>query len=144
MADTPVTVKVHYTGRLEDGKIFDSSEGRDPLEFQLGSGMVIPGFDKGVAALKVGESTTITIPAEEAYGMHDDSLIQKASVSEIPNGESLPVGERVVFQTEHGPLPALVKSIEDGIVTFDFNHELAGKTLIFDLTLVERSDSLII
>lgn len=132
-------VKVHYTGRLEDGTVFDSSEGKDPMVFNQGAGQVIPGFEEAVAALEVGQKTTVTLPPEKAYGQRDESLIQQAPVDQIPDADKLPVGEYIYFEGPGGmPVPALVQKIEDGIAYFDFNPELAGKTLIFDLELIDR------
>jgi len=134
------TVYVHYTGHLLDGEQFDSSAGREPLAFTLGGGMVIPGFDAAVADLELGEKTTVTIPADEAYGPHSDELIQR-----VPRdffGDELPeVGWVVQLQSPDGQvIAASIESIEDDEVALDLNHPLAGQDLVFDLELVDISD----
>jgi peptidylprolyl isomerase len=130
------TVKVNYRGTLSDGTEFDSSEGREPLEFVVGSGQVIPGFDGAVLGLESGESVTVTIPAAEAYGDHDDQGLQQFPVSSFPSAPEVgwavelsgPGGERV---------PAVVAEVDDEFVMLDFNHPLAGQDLTFEITLVE-------
>lgn len=134
-------VAVEYTGTLEDGSQFDSNVGKEPLEFILGSGMMIPGFEKAVQDMSVGESKTVRLSPEEAYGEYQEALIQEAPVDQIPNSNELPVGETVYFQSPDGrPIPAKVLSVNDKIARFDFNHELAGKTLIFDIKLISSHD----
>lgn len=119
-------VKVHYKGTLTDGTVFDSSEGREPLSFVLGQGHVIPGFDKGVEGMEIGESKTINIPCAEAYG----DVVKDAQV-QIPAGERL-----VLLHPSTGePMPVTIVSAENGVLTLDGNHPLAGKDLTFDLTL---------
>ncbi len=132
------TVQVHYTGRLEDGSVFDSSDGRDPLEFQLGSGMVIPGFDQGLTGMSVGEKKTIHIPAEEAYGPVNEEMILQIERSQIPPDLPLELGMQLnMHQDGNGQVvPVKVVEVTDESVTLDANHELAGKDLIFDLELV--------
>jgi len=131
------TVHVHYTGRLLDGSQFDSSADGDPLVFSLGSGMVIPGFDAAVADLEVGGKTTVTIPADEAYGPHEDGLVQMVP-KDFFQGESPEVGWVVQLQSPDGAIMAAsIEDISDEGVTLDLNHPLAGQDLIFDLELVE-------
>lgn len=139
MSNEGKKVKVHYTGTLDDGSKFDSSVDRgEPIEFTCMAGMMIPGFDAAVKDLAVGETKTVHIPAAEAYGEYNEELIQKIPVSQIPNGEQLPVGQTIYMQGPGGqPFPVFVKEIVDGIATFDMNHELAGKDLNFEITLVE-------
>ncbi|MDO5044143.1 MAG: peptidylprolyl isomerase [Coriobacteriia bacterium] len=128
---------VRYTGTLEDGTQFDSNVGKDPLEFPLGCGMMIPGFEKAVADMEVGEKKKVTIPAADAYGEFDEELVQQAPVENIPNADQLPVGETIYFTGPDGqPVPARVLDISDGIAYFDFNHELAGKNLTFEIELL--------
>jgi len=130
-------VHVNYTGRLVDGSKFDSSEGREPLVFVLGNGMVIPGFDAAVADLEVGEKTTVTIPVEEAYGPHEEGLVQMVP-KDFFQGESPEVGWVVQLQSPDGAvMAASIESITDEGVTLDLNHPLAGQELTFDLELVE-------
>ena len=142
MAQAGQNVFVHYKGSLEDGTVFDSSEGRDPLEFVAGSGQVIPGFENAVLALEIGESVTVTIPAAEAYGEYSEEGLQIVPIDQIPNADQLPVGKKIYFTGPGGePFAAKVLKIEDDMVHFDFNHELAGKDLTFDLTLVDAKDA---
>ena len=131
-------VKVHYTGTLSDGTQFDSSEGKDPLEFTVGAGQMIKGFDNAVRGMKVGETKTVTIPAAEAYGERKDSLVITFDLSEIPDGMSLKVGDTVPLQTTSGGyVNGTVTAVSDTDVTVDANHRLAGKDLTFEITLVE-------
>jgi len=131
------TVHVHYTGRLLDGSEFDSSAGREPLVFTLGNGMVIPGFDAAVADLEVGEKTTVTIPVDEAYGPHEEGLVQTVP-KDFFQGESPEVGWVVQLQSPDGAIMAAsIEAISDEGVTLDLNHPLAGQDLVFDLELVE-------
>ena len=132
------TVKVHYTGKLDDGTVFDSSEGRDPLEFELGAGRVIPGFEAGVTGMEVGEKKTVVIPPDEAYGPADDQLIQTIERSQIPDDIPMEEGLQLQSQTPDGQMMVVtVVSFDDDNVTLNANHPLAGKTLTFDLELVE-------
>ncbi len=132
-------VKVHYTGRLEDGTVFDSSEGRDPLAFTVGAGQMIPGFDKGVLDLEVGEKKTVTLPPEEAYGQPQENMILTIETTKVFPPEIDPkVGEQYNLQRKDGgALPVTVTKVEGETVTLDANHHLAGKTLIFDIEVVE-------
>lgn len=130
------TVHVHYRGTLSDGSEFDSSAGREPLEFVVGSGQVIPGFDEAVRGLEPGESLTVTIPAAEAYGERQPEGLQKFPLSAFPSPPE--VGWAVELGGPNGErIPATVAEIGDDEVTLDFNHPLAGEDLTFELTLVE-------
>ncbi|GAB4351874.1 MAG: peptidylprolyl isomerase [Gammaproteobacteria bacterium] len=131
------TVRVHYTGRLDDGTVFDSSQGRDPLEFTLGSGQVIPGFDEAVTGMEVGESSTITIDPENAYGPRHEEMVQKVARSDIPAEIDLTVGMQLQASGPGGEMVVTVVELSDETVTLDANHPLAGKALTFDLELVE-------
>lgn len=132
------TVKIHYTGTLSDGSTFDSSAGRDPLEFTLGSGQVIPGFDKAVTGMSVGESKTVEIPAADAYGAHNPEGRQAIPRDQVPDTIPLEVGTRLQVQTADGrPLPVTIAEVTDEAVVLDANHPLAGKDLTFDIELVE-------
>ena len=135
-------VKVHYTGTLDDGTKFDSSLDRgEPLEFTCMAGQMIPGFDAAVETMEQGETKSVHIPAADAYGERNEELVQRVPVDQIPNADQLPVGQTVYMLGPGGqPFPVFVKSIEEGIVTFDMNHELAGKDLNFEITLVEIAD----
>ena len=131
------TVKVNYTGKLEDGSVFDSSEGRDPLEFTIGSGQVIKGFDIGAEGLEVGESRTVTIEPKDAYGEHNKEAVLTFDRSKLPEGMEVKEGQKLMLPHASGQmLPVTVTSINDKEIVLDANHELAGKTLIFDISLV--------
>lgn len=130
-------VRIHYTGTLSDGTQFDSSEGREPLEFQLGSGQVIKGFDDGVTGMTVGEKKTVNIPCEDAYGPANDAMKQDVPREQIPAEIPLEVGLMLQMQGPDGQvLPVKVVNITDEAVTLDANHELAGQDLTFALELV--------
>ena len=134
------TVKVHYHGRLEDGTTFDSSEGRTPLQFEVGSGMVIKGFDDGVVGMTEGEKKTIHIPANEAYGVKDDRLMIEFPKSQFPPDMKPEVGMQLNMQQQDGQtFTVVVSDVKDDVVVLDGNHPLAGKDLIFDLEMVEIS-----
>lgn len=131
------TVLVHYTGKLENGEIFDSSEGRDPLEVSLGQGMVIPGFENGLLDMEVNEKKTIHIPAAEAYGERHDELVQEVPLNQLPPEIKPEVGMQLVSQTPDGQqIPLVVTEVGAENITVDANPPLAGKDLIFDLELV--------
>jgi FKBP-type peptidyl-prolyl cis-trans isomerase 2 len=130
-------VKIHYTGRLEDGTVFDSSEGRDPLEFTLGEGRIIPGFETGTMGMTVGQKKTISIPPDEAYGDHREDLVAHVNRNEFPEGADPAVGQ--VYQMDQGDGQSIdlrVIAVEGEDITLDANHPLAGQTLIFDIELV--------
>jgi len=132
-------IKVHYTGKLEDGTVFDTSEDREPLEFTIGSGAIIPGFEKGVVGMEVNEKKTITIPPEEAYGPRHEELMLKKKKSEFPDGITPAVGKQVAIrlnQPNTPPINAIITDVSEDTVTLDANHPLAGKTLVFDIELV--------
>lgn len=137
-AKTGDTVKIHYTGRLKDGTVFDSSQGRDPLEFTLGSGMVIPGFDQGVTGMNVGESRQIEIPADQAYGPHHPQLVGQIPTEHLPPDLQPEVGMGLRLQRPDGqPIDAMVTEVSPEAVTVDANHPLAGQDLFFALELVD-------
>ena len=135
------TVKVHYTGTLkEDGSQFDSSEGRDPLEFKLGEGMVIAGFEKAIIGKSVGDSVTVEIPPEEGYGDLNDELVFQVRREQLPGDVELEEGIMLEVRTEDGsPAYVRVTDFDEEMVTLDGNHPLAGSTLIFDIEVVELS-----
>ncbi len=137
-AETGNTVKVHYTGRLDDDTQFDSSAGRDPLEFTLGTGQVIPGFEEAVTGMSIGDSKTVTIPADQAYGPHHADLILVVERSQIPAHLNPEVGQQLEIHQQDGRAAAVViTEVTDESVSLDANHPLAGQDLIFDLELVE-------
>lgn len=133
------TVKVHYTGKLEDGSVFDSSEGREPLAFTVGAQQVIPGFEKAVEGLAVGGSTSVNIPSDKAYGERRDDLEITISKSELPKEVEPEEGMQLQMKqkSNNEVIPVTITSIEDDKVTIDANHPLAGKSLIFDIEVVE-------
>ena len=133
------TCKVHYRGTFNDGTQFDSSYDRgEPIEFVCGSGMMIQGFDKAVASLNVGESVDIHLMPEGAYGEVDPEAFITVAISELPGSEDLKVDDMIYLQNEYGQqFPAKVTALTDSEITFDANHEMAGKELNFRIELVE-------
>jgi FKBP-type peptidyl-prolyl cis-trans isomerase 2 len=135
--ETNSTVKVNYTGKLEDGTIFDSSmvEGREPLTAKLGEGMLIKGFESGLMDMTIGETKTVEIEPSNAYGEYNEDAIQEVNKSEMP-GE-VEVGMNLQANTEFGPITFVVKEVKEDTVVLDANHPLAGQKLIFDLEVLE-------
>ncbi|MCM2314350.1 MAG: peptidylprolyl isomerase [Thermoanaerobaculia bacterium] len=132
------TVKVHYTGKLDDGQIFDSSDGGDPLEFTLGAGSIIEGFDAAVQGMSVGESKEVRIPAVEAYGERVDEMVIGVSREQLPKGMEPEIGQMLELVTEEGERAQLViTAFDETSVTLDGNHPLAGYDLTFAIKLVE-------
>ncbi len=132
------TIAVNYTGRFEDDTVFDSSEGKQPLRFTVGSGQLIKGFDKAVVGMKKGEKKTITLTPEEAYGPRQEGMIIDIPRAQIPADMKLEVGMRLHLRDPNGnPVPAVVAEITDEVVKMDANHPMAGKTLIFDIEIAE-------
>ena len=132
------TVRIHYTGRLTDGTQFDSSAGRAPLEFQLGSGQIISGLDRQIEGMSVGDTATLTIPAAEAYGEHHPEGVQTLPRERIPETVDVSLGARLQATAPDGQQMTLtVIDVNDEAVTVDANHPLAGKDLVFDVELVE-------
>jgi peptidylprolyl isomerase len=132
------TIKVHYTGRFENGEVFDSSEGRAPLQFTVGGGQLIKGFDAAVIGLQAGDKTTATIPPEDAYGVTRPELLVEFPRERVPADMELTIGQRLHLRDGQGnPVPATVVEIGEAIVRLDANHPMAGKTLVFDIEVVE-------
>lgn len=133
------TVKVHYHGKLNNGETFDTSEGREPLEFEVGSGNVIAGFDNGVLEMKPGEKKTLDIPVEEAYGNRNDELILEFPKDKLPEDLKPEVGMQLQLSSQDGQVyPVIVTEVkEEGGVVLDANHPLAGQALVFDIELVD-------
>ncbi|TVZ28408.1 FKBP-type peptidyl-prolyl cis-trans isomerase SlpA [Gillisia sp. Hel_I_86] len=132
------TVKVHYTGKLADGQVFDSSEGKDPIEFTLGQGQLIPGFENGLIDMKLNEKKTINIPVQEAYGEPRKELVQEVEKSQLPPEITPEVGMGLVSKGPDGQeMNLLVAEVKEDTIVVDGNHPLAGKDLIFDLEVVE-------
>lgn len=138
MAADGSTVKVHYKGTLDDGTVFDSSREREPLEFTLGEGRVIPGFEEAVKDMEVGQSKTVTIPADEAYGQHRDDLLVPIEKCHLPEGLEPEVGQQLQMQKANGQMSIVtVTEVAEDKIMIDANHPLAGKNLTFELELVE-------
>lgn len=132
-------VKVHYTGTLEDGSVFDSSRDREPLEFTLGEGQLIPGFEKAVVGMEEGDSTSVDIPSDEAYGERREDLEIEVNKEELPEEVDPQLGVQLqVKQNDSGrAIPVQITKVTDDTVTLDANHPLAGKDLKFDIELIE-------
>jgi len=134
-------VKVHYKGTLNSGDQFDSSEGREPLEFTVGAGQMIAGFDAAIPGMVVGEKKTIVIAPEDAYGQKNEDAIIEFPKSNIPADMKLERGMKLQLRNEAGhPVPVVVTEVKDDVIILDANHELAGKELIFDIELVEIAE----
>ena len=131
-------VKVHYTGKLASGEQFDSSAGREPLEFTVGAGQMIKGFDAALPGMNVGDKKTITIPAEEGYGERSDDAVIEFPKENIPEDMQLEPGMSLTLSNQQGqPVPVVVKEIRDDVVLLDANHFLAGQDLVFDIEVVD-------
>ena len=130
------SVSVNYTGRLEDGTIFDTSiqEGRTPLTAKLGEGQLIPGFENGLIGMLIGEKKTIEIEPQDAYGEVNEMMIQEVNLNQVP--ENVKVGDMLQGQNQYGPVQVTVKEVKESTAVLDMNHPLAGKKLIFDLEVV--------
>lgn len=132
------TVRVHYTGKLADGQVFDSSLEREPIEFTVGQGQLIPGFEKGLLDMEVNEKKTINIPAEEAYGEPREELIQEVDKNQLPDEIKPEVGMGLVSKSPDGrEMNLVVREVKEDSIVVDGNHPLAGKDLTFDLEVVE-------
>ena len=130
-------VNVHYHGRLTDGSTLDSSEGREPLEFTLGTGQVIKGFESAIVDMVIGEKKTVNIPVAEAYGERNDEMMMEYPISEFPADMNPEVGMELNMGDNAGNIfPVVIIKIGDGVVLLDANHPLAGQDLVFDLELV--------
>ncbi|MEO6328824.1 MAG: peptidylprolyl isomerase [Ginsengibacter sp.] len=131
-------VKVHYTGKLTNGEQFDSSTGRAPLEFTVGGGQMIKGFDDAMPGMSIGEKKTVNISPEEAYGPKNEEAVIEFPRKNVPADMPLEVGMQLELRNEDGqPFPVVVADIKEDIIVLDANHSLAGKELVFDIELVE-------
>ena len=131
-------VRVHYTGTLLDGTQFDSSVGRAPLEFTVGAGQMIAGFDAGVLGMAIGEKKTIQIDPDHGYGQKDPNAIIEFPSSNIPEGMTVEVGQKLNLQNQYGqPVPVVVMEVKEDVIIMDANHFLAGQDLLFDVEIVE-------
>ena len=132
------TVRIHYTGTLDDGTQFDSSSGREPIEFTLGNNTVIAGFETGVMGMQVGDQKKIHIPADEAYGERNDSLVEEVPLQQFPQDMELSVGMQLRAQSPNGEnFNVVVTALSERSATIDGNHPLAGEALNFELELIE-------
>jgi peptidylprolyl isomerase len=140
MVENGEKVKIHYTGTLDDGTQFDSSAGRDPLEFEMGAGMVIPGFEEGVRDMEEGDKKTIHIPAKEAYGEHREDMVMEFPRTQLPEGVDPQIGMQLQLQGPQGQaIPAKIIAVTEETLTLDANHPLAGQDLNFELELISKS-----
>jgi FKBP-type peptidyl-prolyl cis-trans isomerase SlpA len=131
------TVKVHYVGKLSDGQVFDTSEGKEPLEFTLGQGKLIAGFEKGLIDMELNEKKTIIISKEEAYGESREDLIQEVDKSQLPEDITPEVGMGLVSKSVDGnEMNLLIVEVKEATIVIDGNHPLAGKELTFDLEVI--------
>jgi peptidylprolyl isomerase len=131
-------VKVHYTGSLKDGTVFDSSVKREPLEFTIGQGMVIPGFENGIIGMNVGDKKTISIPPDQAYGEHRDDLVGIVDRTRLPENVNPEIGTVLQARSPEGEMiNVTVTAVTEAGVTLDINHPLAGKELVFEVDLIE-------
>jgi len=132
------TVRIHYTGKLDDGTVFDSSEGRDPLEFTIGEKTIIPKLEDACVGMQAGDSATVQVAAEEGYGPHQEEAVQTVERSMIPDEIDLTIGAQLQASAPNGEqLMLTVVAVTDDNVTLDANHLLAGKDMTFDIALVE-------
>lgn len=132
------TVAVHFTGKLEDGTVFDTSREGDPLQFEIGADQVIDGFERAVEGMEVGETREAELRPDEAYGDRDDELVFPVPRGQLPDGFDPEVGDEVAVEVEDGrEVPGRVSEVDDETVTLDLNHPLAGRPLTFEIELVE-------
>jgi peptidylprolyl isomerase len=132
------TVRVHYTGTFDNGEMFDTSEGADPLVFTVGAGQVIPGFDSALVGMEIGETKKVVIPPDQAYGQRQEELVQTISRDQFKLGGVEPeIGMAIEMHTPEGSIPLVISNMTETTVTLDANHPLAGEELHFALTLVE-------
>jgi len=135
-------VKVHYTGTLTDGSVFDSSKDGEPLEVVLGNGMLIPGFEAGLVGMEPGEKKNVDIASANAYGERRDEMVQDIPKDKLPADQELKAGMQLVAQGPQGALPVTIKEVkEDGSAVLDFNHPLAGQDLKFELEVIETREA---
>lgn len=136
-AKTGDLVRVHYTGKLTSGEQFDSSAGREPLEFTVGAGQMIKGFDAAIPGMVIGDKKTINIPAAEAYGERSEEAIIDFPKSNVPADMQIEAGMQLTLSNQYGqPVPVVVVEVKEDVIILDANHFLAGKELIFDIELV--------
>jgi len=134
-------VKLNYKGTLEDGSVFDTSEGREPLEFVFGLGMIIPGLEEGIKGLKTGDKKSIKVSSDKAYGPKQPEAMQEVPKDQLPKDAELKVGMQLAAQGPQGVIPVTISEIKDTTIVVDFNHPLAGKDLTFDVEIVEVKEA---
>ena len=135
-------VKVHYTGKLANGEVFDTSDGKEPIEFTLGQGQLIPGFEKGLIDMKLNEKKTINMTKDDAYGEVNETLIQEVKKTDLPQDMEPKVGMGLVSKSPDGQeINLMVVEVKEETIVIDGNHPLAGRDLIFDLEVVEITAS---
>jgi peptidylprolyl isomerase len=138
-------VKVHYTGKFDDGTVFDSSAGQQPLEFTIGEGQVIPGFENAVIGMNPGDKKSATIPAGDAYGEYMDEMVLTVERNQLPPELQPEVGQQLQIRNPDGQaIPVIITDVTDSTITLDANHPLAGQDLTFDIELVEIGSKLIV
>ncbi len=130
-------VKIHYTGRLDNGQVFDSSQDRDPLEFTMGQGQLIPGFEAAVQGMQAGEKKTVVIPAEEAYGPRQEELLFSVDRAQLPENIQPEVGQQLQVNQEGQTAVVTISELTESTITLDANHPLAGENLTFELEVME-------
>ncbi len=130
-------VTVHYTGTLPDGEVFDSSRDKDPMTFLIGHRNMIPGFEEELMGAAVGETRNFTLPPERAYGERDDEALQQVSRDQFPEDMDIKPGMMMAAQTDQGPIPFTISEINGDQITIDFNHQMAGKTLTFNVEILD-------
>lgn len=134
-------VQVHYTGKLEDGTVFDSSEDGEPLSFKIGENRVIPGFEQAVTGMEPGDTKTAEVEPEQAYGEHREDMVMEMDRDQIPGEVDPEVGQQLQLRLENGQtVPVLITALGEDTVTIDANHPLAGRTLIFDIEVVDVAE----
>lgn len=132
------TVHVHYTGKLKDGTVFDTSEEREPLSFKIGEERVIPGFEKAVVGMEPGDTKTKELPPEQAYGEHREDMVMELERDQLPDNLEPKVGQQLQLRMQNGQeVPVVITELGEESVTIDANHPLAGKDLVFEIELVE-------
>ena len=132
------TVRIHYKGTLSDGAVFDTSEGREPLEFTVGSGQIIPGLDRALPGMSVGEEKTVEIASADAYGAKNPDAMQAVPRAHVPDEIPLEIGTQLQVQTPEGQvMPVVIADVTDEVVTLDANHPLAGQDLTFEISVVD-------
>lgn len=135
-------VQIHYSGKLKDGTLFDSTDGRDPLQFTIGEGNIIPKLEAAIVGMAVGDKASVEIAAADAYGPRHDDAVQTVDLSKIPEEVDLSIGKQLQASAENGDTVILtVVAIEDGTVTLDGNHPLAGEDLSFDIEIIQIGEA---